>query len=338
MCMISGYIGDAEAAPTLLEMTKRQEFVFGGFYTGIATAHDGRLHRKRTVGAASQFCSQNLESDLPGSIGIAHSRTNDGGGIEWAQPRLDEDEVVATVGVGIGGVLASPEKTQTLAENLSQDGAIFKTRIDGAKKNGIVLSDGGVVHGGEVSLIALGRLYRNHVSIPRGIRELDIRSESVDLVLTANEPDRLFVVNHNSRLLVASTPFATIVSSSRLGIIDAPVWTMEIPPNTIATITRQDVTCEPLWTDESLFDFTIPGELPGQVIEFLESQPGSPWFEVIQKAIEPSFSKNKATLAFPIGHQVIEELLNAGRLRFEVQEVAGVEGQFPVPQMVLFRR
>jgi hypothetical protein len=335
--MISGYIGDTEALPNLIEMTRRQEFIFGGFYTGIATVHNGKLHRKRSIGAVSAFLTEHGQPKLPGCTGIAHSRTNDGGGIEWAQPRFDEHKDIATVGVGIGGVLDSLEETDALAETLLKTGAEFKTRIDGDKKNGITLSDGGVVHGAEVALIALGRLYRQGYSIPEAIRKLNIRSESVELLLTANEPDRLFVINHNSRLLVVSTATATTVSSSRMAVIDNPLWTMEIPANTIATITRNEVHCEVLWTDETLYDFTSPIGVANEVLEYLERHPGATWFEVLEQSIEPCFAGDKATLGYSVAHQVFEQLLTERKIRFEVRETRGVEGQFPVPQMILYK-
>ena len=249
---------------------------------------------------------------------------------------LMRKENLASVGVGIGGVLASPKKVEALAESLALSGAVFRTRTKAPKKNGVTLPDGSVVHGAEASLISLGRLYRSGDPIAEGIRKLNIRSESVGLYLSSKQLDRLYAVNHNSRLLVASTPSATVVSSSRMGIPDDSMWIMEIPPNTIATITRQTVECEVLWTDEDLFDFSIPEGLEDRVLEFLKNQSGTTWFEVIEKAITPQFPNDKATLAFPIGYQVIETLLSACVLRFEVEEVTGVEGQFPIPKMLLF--
>ena len=45
MCNIAGYVGNGkqEAAPILLEMMRAQEGYAGGYYTGIATIHEGKL-------------------------------------------------------------------------------------------------------------------------------------------------------------------------------------------------------------------------------------------------------------------------------------------------------
>ena len=41
MCNIAGYVGNKPAAPILLEMLRNQEGLAGGYYTGIATRHEG---------------------------------------------------------------------------------------------------------------------------------------------------------------------------------------------------------------------------------------------------------------------------------------------------------
>ena len=43
MCNISGYIGNQQAAPILIEMLRKQEGFCGGYYTGIVTYHEGKL-------------------------------------------------------------------------------------------------------------------------------------------------------------------------------------------------------------------------------------------------------------------------------------------------------
>ncbi len=44
MCNIAGYVGERQAAPVLIEMLKKQEGFAGGFYSGIATIHEGRIY------------------------------------------------------------------------------------------------------------------------------------------------------------------------------------------------------------------------------------------------------------------------------------------------------
>jgi hypothetical protein len=331
MCVISAFIGDTEATPHLVEMTKVQEIVFGGFYTGIATACGGKLYRKRSIGSFSNFTSENKAFDLPGLIGIAHSRTNDGGGLEWAQPRFDGNESIASVGVGIGGVLGSYEMTLALAESLQTQGATFHTRLTGGKKNGITLSDNSTIHGAEAWLIAIGQLYNSGKSVLESIREVDLRSESVTLYLTAKEPDRIFVANHNSRLVALKTVDGMKLVSSCIGLVESPIWKMEIPPNSFATVTRDSVKLEVLWEDEERFDFHEPHDFISSVYNYITEHPGVSWAEAVQEVSYAGFAENKANLGFFIFHQAIEKLLNDKVIKYKTIEVEGVDGQCGVP-------
>ena len=76
MCNIAGYIGTEPAAPILLELIERQEGLAGGFYTGIATIHQGKLHWRKVVGDCARLLGETDAQDLPGTIGLAHSRSN----------------------------------------------------------------------------------------------------------------------------------------------------------------------------------------------------------------------------------------------------------------------
>ncbi len=336
MCMISAYIGESPAASNLIETIRHQESIFGGFYTGISTLDKNLFYRKRTVGSCSAFTSQFNLAELPGSIGIAHSRTNDGGGVEWAQPRYDEKLGIASVGVGIGGVLASNDQTLKLAESLLAEGAVYHTRLKGEKKNGIVLSDNTTIHAAEAWLFAMGRLYNNGKTLLESLREVNLRSESVTLYLTTREPDRIFVANHNSRLLALKTEKGMHLVSSLLGFQEKIIWSIEIPPNTFATVTKNEVITEVLWEDEDRYDFKEPYNLNSIVINYIKDNPGASWTDTLHATTSNIFPEGKASLAFSMFHQAIERLLKDNILKYEIIEVQGVEGQCGIPQMILF--
>lgn len=86
MCTLAGYIGDQRAAPVLFEMLSRQEGLAGGFYTGIATVHEGRLYYEKVVGDSATLFAETKAWELPGNIGIIHTRTPSGGGVSGRIP------------------------------------------------------------------------------------------------------------------------------------------------------------------------------------------------------------------------------------------------------------
>ena len=74
MCNIAGYAGDRQAAPILLEMLRAQQDFDGGLSTGVATIHEGKLHYRKLVGNVDDLIRNTDVLELPGSIGISHSR------------------------------------------------------------------------------------------------------------------------------------------------------------------------------------------------------------------------------------------------------------------------
>ena len=50
MCIIAGYSGNQNAAPILIEMMKKEEYIDGGLSTGIATIHEGKLYYAKAKG------------------------------------------------------------------------------------------------------------------------------------------------------------------------------------------------------------------------------------------------------------------------------------------------
>ena len=50
MCNIAGYVGTRDAAPILIEMMLREEGWAGGYQTGIATIHEGKIYYAKITG------------------------------------------------------------------------------------------------------------------------------------------------------------------------------------------------------------------------------------------------------------------------------------------------
>lgn len=74
MCNIAGYTGSRRAAPILLEMIKKQEYIDGSLSTGIATIHEGKLYTAKVLGNADTLIEKTDALNFPGTTGIIHSR------------------------------------------------------------------------------------------------------------------------------------------------------------------------------------------------------------------------------------------------------------------------
>ena len=99
MCIIAGYTGKRAAAPILIEMLKKTEYIDGGLSTGIATIHEGKLYMRKVVGDVDTLLRETDVLSLPGTTGIIHSRTA-GDHVETAHPFLSDDGELALVSNG----------------------------------------------------------------------------------------------------------------------------------------------------------------------------------------------------------------------------------------------
>lgn len=125
MCGIVGYAGKSEAAPVLLQGIKRLEYR-GYDSMGMATQDNNIFHVKKDVGEVSAVQKKLNFLDLPGTMGIAHTRWATHGGVTQANahPHLSCQGKVIAVHNGI------IENYQELKKNLEKEGCIFASQTD----------------------------------------------------------------------------------------------------------------------------------------------------------------------------------------------------------------
>lgn len=97
MCNIAGYSGSKHAAPILLEMLRKQAPYDGDMSTGVATIHQGKIYYKKVVGDVDAFLQEVDLNDLPGTIGIAHTRPAGNKSQPAVHPTLNPDGTMAIV-------------------------------------------------------------------------------------------------------------------------------------------------------------------------------------------------------------------------------------------------
>ncbi|MBI1979046.1 MAG: glutamine--fructose-6-phosphate transaminase (isomerizing) [Candidatus Aenigmarchaeota archaeon] len=124
MCGVIGYIGKEGVAPILLNGLKRLEYR-GYDSAGVATLGSD-LHMKKDVGKVADIHKNINFLDVPGTLGIAHTRWATHGGVtkENAHPHTDCEEKIAVVHNGI------IENFQELKRNLVSLGHKFKSQTD----------------------------------------------------------------------------------------------------------------------------------------------------------------------------------------------------------------
>ena len=116
MCIMAGYNGTKRAAPLIIEMLRKTEGIDAGCFTGIATLHEGKIHYRKLAGNLDYFLEHTDAMDLPGNIGIIHSRTPGSCGEDsWAHPFTYEKEgevLTAFIANGFNGCCSERNHTE----------------------------------------------------------------------------------------------------------------------------------------------------------------------------------------------------------------------------------
>lgn len=125
MCGIVGYIGDTTAAPVIFESLKRLEYRGYDSY-GFATLSNKKLSIKKGMGKISDAVFESLSSELPGFMGVGHSRWATHGKVsaENSHPHTDCKGRFLVVHNGI------IENYQELRKELKDKGHVFRSDTD----------------------------------------------------------------------------------------------------------------------------------------------------------------------------------------------------------------
>ena len=125
MCSIIGYIGKCMAASVIVESLKKMEYR-GYDSVGIATLERDRILLRKDVGKVMDVDSSLQLNNMPGQIGIGHTRWATHGGITKlnAHPHTDCTNNVVVVHNGI------IDNYQQLKDTLIKQEHIFKSQTD----------------------------------------------------------------------------------------------------------------------------------------------------------------------------------------------------------------
>ena len=178
--------GLAAAAPILLEMIERQEGLAGGYYTGIATIADGTAALGEGGGRRGGAARGRVAIDAPGTIGLAHSRSNSGGDVAWAHPFIACDDSLAYIANGAAATSRPHRRQRGRAATWRPAGTVTPRVADEAHRPYPVLEDGRCVHVSDVMAHAIEERWRPAGAGLRGHRAafLELPAEIVGLFIT----------------------------------------------------------------------------------------------------------------------------------------------------------
>lgn len=251
MCNIAGYVGTRQAAPILIGMLRQQEGLDAGFYTGIATLHQGKIHYAKLTGDLDRLTALTEAAKLPGTVGIIHGRTRSGGGDEWAHPFVGERNGEARIAYVANGNAACftgrKEESAALAQSLCDAGFPMAARLQLPEHRYISLADGSAVHMSDVMCQLILKKVTEGMDTAAAMAEAFCQAPAgiVGLALNTAEPGSIAWSRIDRPMMVAHAGHGTYLASAALALPEDAGAPTALPANSAGFVTASGWTAAP---------------------------------------------------------------------------------------------
>ncbi len=348
MCNIAGYVGTKRAAPILIEMLKKEEYYNAGFYSGIATIHDGRLYCVKLTGDTDRLVSLTKAMELPGTVGIIHGRTKSGGGDLWAQPflgtkREDSKPYIAYVANGSQGCFPEEiaKSISPIAAELYSSGCSLpsKCRIDAPRY--ATLPDGDGVHSSEVMAQQIMRYVEGGDSLSRAMEKgfTDMPGEIVGLAISLFEKDSIAYARINQPMNVAYCDHGTYLASTSICFPEDAGEAFSLPVMSCGSIYNGKAVTKPFdkkFCAVSPINAALARKAYEFVLDTLSKERIS--FITLYKRVAMLFDLEGYDCAqgAHLTYETVRPLIDEGIVKTEVVRVDGVTEGITAPQIQLW--
>ena len=252
MCNMAAYTGNKPAVKELIELLRVQEGLAGGHFTGITTLHEGKLYMAKVCGDVDDLLKKTNVLELPGTTGIAHSRTPGYADDSWAQPFLasDESTVFCANGIGAGNVLPFPEDTFQQAEKiLAESPFSLSTGVEAELPPYPRLSDGKYYHSTEIESALIAEFHRQGSDIREAVKQAFafMPTQIASLAMAADEPETVTVMRYNQSLFYGRRDDGFCIATSCTAFQDLNYnWFQPVPVGTVGKLTAGGISFEML--------------------------------------------------------------------------------------------
>ncbi|MGI5819502.1 MAG: hypothetical protein ACOX9R_15540 [Armatimonadota bacterium] len=334
MCNIAGYVGTERAAPILLDLIERQEGLAGGYYTGIATIHEGTLHWRKVVGDCARLREATDADDLPGTIGLAHSRSNSGGDWLWSHPFVSCNDRVAYIANGSRGYFEERVDNSEAARQLEADGHAYTAVADRQIGRYPSLDGGRSVHMSDVMAHAIEANLDAGREPQDAIRQafLDLPAEIVGLFVTPTHPAHIFATRYTMPMCVTVDERGAFIASSPTGFDPRPDWWTWVPPFSVATVSASGLQLGPFDCPEGpLPDDISRANARAAILDALEGRDGE-YMGALLDAVKVHSGREELVVRYDPAYEVLFELLAEGSVRQQTDRLAGATEGLTAPK------
>ncbi len=247
MCNMAAYAGKKAAAPILFRMLQSQEGLGGGHYNGIATIHEGKIYMIKVIGSTADLLRRHPEVlELPGTVGIAHSRTPGIDSDEWAQPFFAYDEQLIYCANGAAGRFK--RNNCNAAYDLDKsEGIRYRTLVEKPAEGYPVMNDGCGVHSSEIVANLVRRFHKKGMLVRQAMGKacFELKSEIAALALAVNEPDTVSAIRINQPLMWGRKEDGFYLATSAFALENEEInWINPVPAASLMTMGRDKIEFE----------------------------------------------------------------------------------------------
>lgn len=334
MCNIAGYLGSERAAPILLDLIERQEGLAGGFYTGIATIHEGALHWRKVIGDCRRLREDTDADELPGTIGLAHSRSNSGGDWRWSHPFIGCDDSLAYIANGSMGYYDGRTDVSAAARALEAAGHRFTAVAHEQIGKYPALEGGRSVHVSDLMAHAIEAELAEGRTPQEAIRRvfLALPTEIVGLFITPQHADHIFAARFTMPMCVAIDDEGARIASSPTGFGERPDWWSWIAPFSLATVSAGGFTCAPLHCAEGPLPDDISRADARDAVMSATSDRGPLPVGPLLDAVKRFSGRSELVVRYDPVYEVLFELLLSGEIQQTTLRVPGAAAGLDAPQ------
>ena len=193
MCGISGIVDSKPIGTRLFTSIRNLEYR-GYDSCGIATLHEGRINVRKNTGGVDEVNSTEQLDQLPGTIGVAHTRWATHGGVtqENAHPHLSMRNEFA---IAHNGIISN---YQQLRERLTQKGFEFRSLTDS-----------------EVVCNLLEDAFSEEQDVEKALQNTlnDLEGTFGLVMLSLHDPEQIYAAKRESPLIIGLGEGANYVGS-----------------------------------------------------------------------------------------------------------------------------
>lgn len=349
MCNLAGYSGSRDAAPVLLDMLSREEAFDGGFYSGIATIHEGKIYYTKVQGDVKALIENTDALELPGKIGIAHSRPGlVDCGREWAHPFIgykgDVPEVAYIANGGVGCFSSQREKHNMISDSLYEAGYRLTSRVENVGSAYCTLRDGSTVHMSDVMCNLILRNMDNGDDAQSAMENAfcEMPSEIVGLMLSVSDPDRIFFSRINQPMFLGFSESETYLATTAIAFPDGIGEPLLLPAGHSGYVGNNKFSSKPFSSSPASvakIDAKIFHDAYELICDILTKEKKSYYNPVLgldlPNLLKPLFDEADCQPASALAYSVLYALRNEGRLNIEKTTLTCPRSGYVAPHFLL---